>query len=89
SILSLYFQSLGRISLDNSTDNHFPDYYINGATVTKINANKKFKFLIKALTTQSYFYSYDNIFSKTYDFDGNYDITLLDTTKKVFVTSCK
>ncbi|CAF1074664.1 unnamed protein product, partial [Brachionus calyciflorus] len=89
-ILSLSLTSLGRISLDDKTDNHFQDYYFNGAMVTKIDANKKLKFLFKALTTNSYFYSHENIFSKTYDFDGTYDITLLDTKKKVFVTtSCK
>ncbi|CAF1133002.1 unnamed protein product, partial [Brachionus calyciflorus] len=85
SLFSISFSDSGFICLDNSTDNHFEDYNINGTIVTKIDKNKKLKFLFKALTTHSYFHSYDNKFSKTYEFYGYYNVFLLGKTIRVHV----
>ncbi|CAF0899284.1 unnamed protein product, partial [Brachionus calyciflorus] len=85
SLFHIHFSGLGRISLDNSTDKYFQDYNINGTIITKIEEDKKFKFLFKALTTHGYFHSYDKSFNKTYAFNGYYDVFLLGTTKRVYV----
>lgn len=88
-IISLNFNSVGRVALKNLNESYYEDYLYSNGNILKINSNKKLNFLFKVLTAQDFYYSKNVQFNKTFIFEGSYDLTILNKTKTFVVTSCK
>lgn len=88
-IITLYFNSNGRVAVQDLNDSYYEDYKFSFGNILQINSSKKLNFLFRVLTAQDYFYSKNVQFNKTYSFEGSYNVTIFNTSKTFNVTSCK
>ncbi|RNA44723.1 Location of vulva defective 1 [Brachionus plicatilis] len=88
-IVTIRFDSIGRVGLQTLNESYFEDYYISFGNIIKIDSNRQLNLLFKALTAHDFYYSKENLFNKTYSFEGLYNIAIFNTTKSFYVTSSK